>query len=127
MDAVAVRAVLARAPGLHAGHLHSLVAAADGDLTRVLELNTLNAVDLPRAAHDFLIFPDLSRLESDLKWIHASGTHLLASTDADYPAQLRSLANSPAVLFVLGNPHTLSDPQVAMVGARKASGLGRRT
>jgi DNA processing protein len=31
------------------------------------------------------------------------------------------------VLFVLGNPRTLSDPQLAMVGARKASELGRRT
>jgi DNA processing protein len=127
MDAIAVRAVLARAPGLRAAHVQALVNAADGDLTRAIELQTLSSVDLPSATRDFLVFHDAARLHSDLEWIGASGAQLLASTDMDYPAQLRQLPDPPAVLFVLGSVRTLASLQLAMVGARKASRDGCNT
>jgi DNA processing protein len=126
MDGIAVRAVLARAPALCAVHVQALVDAADGDLTRVIELETLNSVNLPPAARASLVFPDQARLESDLEWIEASGAHLVASTDSDYPAQLRQLEDAPAVLFALGDVHKLASLQLAMVGARKATHEGRR-
>src|SRR5882757_2716226 len=125
-DGTAVRAVLARARALCAVHVQALVDAADGDITRAIELETLNSVNLPRAARDSLVFPDQARLESDLEWIEASGAHLLASTDTDYPAQLRQLKNAPAVLFALGDVHKLAALQLAMVGARKATLEGCR-
>jgi DNA processing protein len=125
-DAIAVRAVLARAPALCAAHVQALVDAADGDLARALELDILNSVDLPPAARASLVFPDQARLNSDLAWIEASGAQLLASTDTDYPAQLRHLRDSPAVLFVLGDVRKLASSQVAMVGARKATREGCR-
>src|SRR5207245_1891457 len=71
MDATAVRAVLARAPAIRAAHVQALVAAADGDLTRAIELETLNSVNLPPAARASLVFPDEARLNSDLEWIEA--------------------------------------------------------
>jgi DNA processing protein len=121
MDDIAVRAVLARASALCAAHVHALVAAADGDITRAIEQGTLGSVDLPPAARASLVFPDERKLDSDLAWIEASGAQLLASTDADYPAQLRQLPDAPAVLFVLGDVTKLSSLQLAMVGARQAT------
>src|SRR5882724_9615934 len=115
MDETAVRAVLARAPALCGAHVHALVAAAGGDLTRAIELRTLGSVDLPPAARASLVFPDEAALNADLQWIQASGAQLLASTDADYPPQLRPLSDAPAVLFVLGDARQLASLQLAMV------------
>jgi len=127
MDEIAVRAVLARVPALRGAHVHALVAAAGGDLTRAIELNTLGSVALPPQAQASLVLPDEATLNSDLKWIEASGAQLLVSTDADYPAQLRPLPDAPAVLFVLGNVRKLASLQLAMVGARNATPAGCRT
>jgi DNA processing protein len=127
MDATSVRAVLARTPALRAAHVEALVTAAGGDLTRAIELETLSRVALPPKARGSLVLPDSATLDSDLEWIEASGAQLLASTDSDYPAQLRQLPDPPAVLFVLGDVSTLASLQLAMVGARKASREGRNT
>jgi DNA processing protein len=127
MDQVAVRAVLARAPALRAAHVQALVAAADGDITRAIELETLSKVDLPPAARAFLVLPDETALNSDLAWVETSGARLLASTDTDYPPLLRQLRDPPAVLFALGDVRTLTSVQLAMVGARKASREGCST
>src|SRR5438067_13788523 len=107
LDPLALRALLARAPGLHGTHVQALVAAAGGDLTRAIELEALGSVDLPPTARASLVFPDAATLNLDLKWIEASGAQLLASTDADYPAQLQSVPDAPAVLFVLGDVRKL--------------------
>ncbi len=125
MDALSIRAVLARAPGLRAAHLCALVAAADGDLTRCLEPETLADVTLPDSARAALSRPDKNALKSDLEWIRCSGARLLASTDTDYPSQLQTIADAPAVLFVLGDPRSLVSQQLAMVGSRGASHGGR--
>jgi DNA processing protein len=125
MDRQTVCAVLARAPALCARHLRSLLTAADGDLTRSLELEAINNAAVPRQARASLVYPDPAVLTADLKWIAASGVQLLASTDADYPQQLLELPDAPAVLFVLGDVQTLSCRQLAMVGARQATPAGR--
>jgi DNA processing protein len=125
MDALAIRAVLARAPQLRARHLRELVNAADGDLTQSIEPEILARVDLPPQARAALTLPDRGALDSDLEWIAGSGAQLLAGTDPDYPDQLLSLADSPAVLFVLGDVRSLAAPQLAMVGSRTATREGR--
>jgi DNA processing protein len=107
--------------------VQALVAAADGDITRSIELEALSSVALPPRAQASLVFPDAAALRSDLAWIEASGAQLLASTDADYPAQLLQLPDPPAVLFVLGDASKLASLQLAMVGARKATGSGCQT
>jgi DNA processing protein len=121
MDAFAVRAVLARTPALRASHVRALAAAAGGDLTRSVELDTLNSVDLPPQSRAHLVFPDLDVLRSDLEWIETSGAQLLAASDNDYPPQLLAIRDPPPVLFVLGEVWTLASPQLAMVGSRTAS------
>ena len=107
--------------------MQNLVAAADGDITRTLELRALGAVELAPKARRSLLSPDIGSLRSDLEWVARSGAHLCASTDCDYPAQLRQMQGAPAVLFALGNVAALASRQLAIVGARGASVGGRRT
>jgi DNA processing protein len=127
MDALFIRAALARAPGLTAAHVALLLAAAEGDLTRCLEPRTLNEVPLPARTLAWLRFPDTTELDSDLEWILRNPAHVLASTDPDYPVQLRELADAPAALYVLGDPKQLATPQLAMVGSRHATPAGSDT
>jgi DNA processing protein len=127
MDALSVRALVARAPTLNAEHLQALVAAAGGDLTQVLGSSALADVELPPKARSYLTFPDETRLRADLEWIAASEAQLLASTDPGYPPQLLQTPGSPAVLFVLGKIPALSTPQLAMVGSRSATPGGCKT
>jgi DNA processing protein len=127
MDAVSIRAVLARTPTLNAQHVQALLSAAGGDLTRLLETTVLASVDLPPAARSFLVFPDDEHLRADLHWIAASAAHLLASTDPGYPPQLLQVPGSPAVLYVLGSVESLASRQLAMVGSRGATPGGCRT
>jgi DNA processing protein len=126
MDRQALCAVLARAPALYAHHLSTLVAAADGDLTRSLEPDALSRLAASPGTREWLLHPDSTQLTADLEWIEKSGVRLLASTDSDYPRQLLQLANAPPVLFVFGDAAVLSTRQLAMVGARSASIIGCR-
>ncbi len=127
MDRQSACALLARAPSLRAHHLRELVAGVKGDLADCLEPEILARALIPPAARHRLLNADSTRLAADLGWIRTSGVRLLASTDPDYPQQLLQLPDAPSVLFVLGDPLTLSTPQLAMVGARSASHAGRET
>jgi len=127
MDGLFIRAAFARAPGLRASHVAALLGAAEGELTRCLEPQTLARVRLPPQALAWLRFPDTVELDSDLRWISHNGAHVLSSTDPEYPPQLRQLADAPAALFVLGDLQKLLTPQLAMVGSRSASAAGSDT
>ena len=127
MDALSIRAVLARAPALRATHVRALLTAANGDLTHSLDPETLAHVELPDRARASLLDPDEAALDADLEWIRSSGAQLFVCTDTDYPSQLLPLADAPPVLFVLGDSRKLAVPQLAMVGARNASPDGYRT
>ena len=65
------------------------------------------------------------RAEHELAQLAALGASLCAWDEPAYPASLRAIADPPLVLAVLG---TLASDAgaVAIVGARRASGYGRR-
>lgn len=69
--------------------------------------------------------PDPDLLESDLAWLECPGHHLLAWDDERYPALLRTIPSPPAVLFVAGDPDTLWQPQLAVIGSRNPTAGGR--
>ena len=127
MDALAVRVMLARAPGLRAPHVQALLAAADARIEDILQPRTLVQVEIPPQARSFLSTLPEPMLRQDVDWIRSSGAELLLSTDALYPSQLLQIPDPPAVLFVLGDPQHLRDPQLAMVGTRSPTPCGRRT
>ncbi len=111
--------------GLGSGAFHSLLerfgsaartlTASDGDLLgaslRPQQLAGLRTVD-PRP------------VERLLQWGEKEGRRILAFTDTAYPPQLKSIADAPPVLYVIGDPALLSGPVVAVVGSRKPSHYG---
>jgi len=58
-------------------------------------------------------------------WVQ-EGMEILPLTSPRYPDRLRDLTDPPPVLFLKGNLELLHRPAVAMVGVRRATGVGRR-
>lgn len=69
--------------------------------------------------------PVRQRVEEDLEWCEQeSGHHIITLADEDYPALLREIGSPPPLLYLDGRRACLDDPQVAVVGSRKASAYG---
>jgi len=66
-------------------------------------------------------------VDNDLAWTEQSGNYIITIRDAGYPAQLKEIPDPPPVLFVRGNSDILSLPQIAMVGSRNPSSIGKET
>ena len=125
MGLATVGAKLARSPGLTGDHVQALAAQACGDLERLCEPEIIAQVDLPAPARAFLEKPDAAALAADLEWLRASGARLLLWAEEQYPRQLAATRGAPAALYVLGSVQALQAPQLAIVGARAASPVGR--
>jgi DNA processing protein len=116
-----VRGVGPRISRLLLEHLHSaeaIFAASEAELT---------AAGIPRpTARNILQVSDFELLEKELCELPRIGARLVRWTDADYPNNLRQIADPPPS-FVLRGTIAADDPRfVAVVGARAASDAGRR-
>ncbi len=67
------------------------------------------------------------QITTTLAWESRPNNHLITLDDERYPERLSSIAQPPLLLFVKGNPDILSLPQIAIVGSRQASPVGRDT
>jgi DNA processing protein len=119
---------LARTPGLHAG---SLVGACAGSV-QPQQLpsespGALAALGLGAAAIQALRNPAAEGLAADERWLDGPGRQLVPWGSPWYPALLASIPDAPLVLFVEGDPSTLSLPQLAVVGSRNPTQTGRDT
>src|SRR5688500_632348 len=122
------RAIAARAPGMTAPRLAAITAASpDLELLEVPDATALLSLGLSTDAVRWFTAPDLARVEADLRWLEASGATLLAVTAAAYPDLLRPSPDAPPLLFVLGDPGALAEPQIAMVGSRNPTAGGVAT
>jgi len=87
----------------------------------------LRSLELPDTALDYLRHPDWRRVEEDLAWLERPNSHLLPLDDPRYPPLLRQIPYPPPLLFVHGDPDCLRLPQLAIVGTRNPTPLGRET
>jgi DNA processing protein len=71
--------------------------------------------------------PDWAVIDSDLAWMDQTNNSIITIHDANYPPQLKEIPDPPPVLFVCGKTDILSCPQIAMVGSRNPSSLGKET
>ncbi len=71
--------------------------------------------------------PDWQRVEQDLEWLQQAENDLVCIQDPLYPALLKETGSPPAVLFTRGNTELLKQPQIAIVGSRNPSVLGKQT
>jgi DNA processing protein len=124
MDDLKPWLTLARVPGLHAGHLGpvsdplALITESPGAPSR------LGFGDAAIAA---LRRPDAEGLARDEAWLAGPGRRLLGWGSTDYPPLLAAIPDAPLVLFVEGTAAALSLPQLAIVGSRNPTALGRDT
>src|SRR5690606_31728212 len=98
MDPLHAWLTLARAPGLHAGHLRELSPAGrDGP---ALLAAAARHERLPDAARRWLRQPDSGLIEADAAWLQQAGHHFIALDHPLYPALLTDIPDAPLGLFV---------------------------
>ncbi|PCH57417.1 MAG: DNA-protecting protein DprA [Legionellales bacterium] len=73
----------------------------------------------------YLAAPDWQGVDKDLAWAEDHNHHILTSQHKLYPKLLHEISNAPPILFVKGKPQYLSRPQIAIVGSRNPSNIGR--
>ena len=120
---------LALAPGLHAGTVREYLSATGSAADLVREPATaLARLGLSAAAVHAMQHPCAAELHGNLAWLQGAGNrHLVPWGAADYPHLLTLIPDPPVALFVEGNPATLALPQLAIVGSRSPTSLGRET
>jgi len=115
---------LARVPGLHSGRLET---GADPRALLAESRTALASLGFDEAAVSVLRNPDPEALGRDEAWLAGPGHRLVTWGSADYPPLLAGIADAPLVLFVEGDAAHLSLPQLAIVGSRNPTSLGRDT
>jgi DNA processing protein len=74
----------------------------------------------------YLSAPDWRGVERDQHWLGKAGNALVVHGSPAYPELLREIADPPLALFVSGDPASLRELQLAIVGSRTPSADGRR-
>src|SRR5258706_895011 len=127
-DSVDSWLALARAPALQADHLRAHPALLANPLLLLdLPAASLERLGLPAAACRWLASPRQNVLEQDRRWLERQSVQLLSWGDPGYPPLLTSIAAAPLVLFVRGSVPCLQSRQLAIVGSRQPSLVGRET
>ncbi|MHA7873268.1 MAG: DNA-processing protein DprA, partial [Hyphococcus sp.] len=65
-------------------------------------------------------------MEKELADADRRGAQLIAYCEPDYPASLRAIPAYPPLLYVRGGASLFDKPAIAIIGARNASGVGRK-
>jgi DNA processing protein len=69
---------------------------------------------------------DWNAVEKDLTWLARKSNHfILTLADPAYPALLREIAIAPLVLYVKGDITILQKPQIAVIGSRNPTPIGK--
>ncbi len=128
MDDVIPWLTLARAPALHAGQLADWFAQGRSPLDLLGDVGECANLGLGAGTMRSLFHPDRAALERDRAWLDAGPARRLVTWGAvDYPPRLAQIPDPPLVLFLEGDVAALSVPQLAIVGSRNPTALGRDT
>jgi DNA processing protein len=125
MDALDLQLALGRVHGLTAARLSALFDSIDDGTSPCRSLARL--AERSSAVRTLLGAVDTLRIRADRDWVTGEGIHLLDRWSPDYPAQLGATAEAPALLYVKGDPASVSSVQLAMVGSRRPTPSGART
>ncbi|PQA85732.1 DNA-processing protein DprA [Hyphococcus luteus] len=69
---------------------------------------------------------DRGACERELKEAEKHGARLIAACEEDYPAALKAVPDHPPLIYLRGHASLFDKPAVAIIGARNASGVGRK-
>ncbi len=100
-----------------------------GDAARLIQAPPaeLRMAGVGQQALESLARPPATVMRRCLEWLAGEGAHLVPITHPSYPALLREIHDPPAALFAQGQLKTLAQAQIAIVGSRSATPLGRST
>jgi DNA processing protein len=131
---------LARLPGLgprarvvlleRFASIEAVFAASRATLAEIFTEETFAAagrVDVQTAIAALMRGPDAQTVAPGIAWLAEPQRHLVTWGDPDYPPLLRQIADPPIVLYVHGRRELLVQPQLAIVGSRNPTALGRQT
>jgi DNA processing protein len=125
MDELKPWLLLARVPGIHARTLEPLIQQFGSVSALVCSSPaSLRAAGLSGSNIDALTQAE-SEVESDLRWLDRPEHHFVPFGSSAYPELLATIADPPVGLFVRGNVDILALPQLAIVGARNPTPIGR--
>ncbi len=69
---------------------------------------------------------DRNAAEAELDAAFARDARVIAFCEDDYPAPLKAIADPPPLIFLRGHAELFEKPAIAIIGARNASGVGRK-
>jgi DNA processing protein len=119
---------LHHAPGIGAMTCQRLLAELGSPAAiRRAPAGQLQSLGIGSQGIEALHAPDQAQLERALAWQEAPDNHIISLADSAYPALLRQIADPPAVLYAHGNPALLDSLQLALVGSRNPTPVGRQT
>lgn len=113
-------------PELGPRRLHKLFSAfPDASSALSAPASAWRSLGLPASCAEARRSPSIrERAAASLNWLEAPQHHLLMWDDPAYPGLLEELPDAPPLLFIAGDPSVLAQPQLAMVGSRRASRPG---
>ena len=126
-DELRARLQLWRAPGFGGAGMKNLLGYF-GSITNALDNNNheLSKAGLKPKAIEILRATCPEDADDDLNWVNsAPQRHIITQEDPLYPVLLKNTSQPPPLLFAVGNPELLNDPQVAMVGSRNPTSGGK--
>jgi DNA processing protein len=117
---------LARAHWLHADHLRARPELLANPGVLIGErATTLENLGLPPTAARWLSAPDRTVLDLDRRWLERESIQLLHYGGPGFPPLLTEIAAAPLVLFVRGDVAQLQSAQLAIVGSRRPTAIGK--
>ena len=87
----------------------------------------LESINLKKSQVTSLLNPDWAGVEKDLLWLEGENNHICIFGEDDFPSLLRQIPDPPLLLYVLGNPKVLGFQQIAIVGSRTPTPMGKET
>ncbi len=109
----------------HYQHPDAVFSARRADVEHVLNGADVATRGEREPLYQALVAGAAAVRESDIAWLAQPRCHLVTWTDADYPPLLRELTDAPVALYVQGDRALLTRPQLAVVGSRNPSPVGR--
>ncbi|NOX95740.1 MAG: DNA-protecting protein DprA [Alphaproteobacteria bacterium] len=70
--------------------------------------------------------PDRSIAEREILLADRQGARIITACEPDYPEALAAIPDHPPVIYLRGHSSLFEKPAIAIVGARNASGVGRK-
>lgn len=110
--------------GLHLTPRTALNLLKDSDSPQYI-FESLPKLNLTPTQRQRLNTINWQHVDKALNWAHIENQHIITYHDHAYPSLLKQIPDPPLLLYIHGDPTVLQLPQLAIVGSRQPTHLGR--